>query len=571
MKMVVRLLTQESNILWNYVIISYAGFYSTLFGAFFAEKYLPISRTLLFSFPLLLLFATAFQGWRVISAYSQVERTKNPNLPDFTLQNFPESTWVKLSNKSPYLHKLGLSSGTTILLEEIPLSYRSKIEPHIVAVGNLNGLRRMSLPVRDENKIGLIKLAVALLSSKNPSRGYVYGSLEKIEYFAEEYRKTFGVSAIEVFREYEREEYNEYYLSLGSILASVLLDYYEQLDIASLSQSALLGLSEALITAFGRISSRPTGPHYRPPRIVMKNSPESTRCILARCGILSRPIKDGFVIPASEFRKLLLLELHDDFINLSKTLGNLNEPLRSYNVAAILIAFKNPSEGVLKRIGRDFYGKPMINLPVLHRYKQNGFCSINKGHLEIIGSLSNYFGSEYMIIEAYAAFLKWIQSIKIQWNGEFGSWESEDRMMSPEQNLIHTLTLTQRALKETERKNRSLRRLLSNNDFSIDTQVRALLTGIILAHKHATISLESILTAESHELLQILNEVIQNLKEMQNQSSLFCVSCNIHLNYEDVFAHGGACPQCGDKTESVQTLITPELLAILHDIGEIFR
>ena len=161
MKVLIKILTQQSYSLWNYVIITYAGFYSTLFGAFFAEKYLPVSRTLLFSLPLLLLFATALQGWRVISTYSQVERTKNPNLPAFTLQNFPESTWVQLSNKSPYLHKLGLSSGTTILLEEIPLFYRSKIEPHIVAVGNLNGLRRMSLPVRNENKIGIIIKEIA--------------------------------------------------------------------------------------------------------------------------------------------------------------------------------------------------------------------------------------------------------------------------------------------------------------------------------------------------------------------------------------------------------------------------
>jgi hypothetical protein len=395
MKMLVKLLTRQSNSLWNNVIISYAGFYSTLFGAFFADKYLPISRTLIFSLPLLFLFATVVQGWRVISTYSQVERTKDPNLPNFNLQNFPESTWIKLSKKSPYIQKLGLSSGTTILLEVIPPSYRTQIESHIVAVGNLNGLRRMSLPIRNENKVGLLKLAIALSSSKNPSRGYVYGSLEKIEYFAEEYRKTFGISAIEVFREYEREEHSEYYLSLGSILADVLLEYYEQLEISKLSQSALLGLSEALIAAFGRIVSRPDGPHYRPPKITMKNTPDSSRYILARCGILSRPIKEGFVIPASEFRKLLLLDLPDDFINLSKTVGTLNEPLRSYNVAASILAFNNPSKNTLKRIGHDFYGKSIVTLSILRRYKQNGFCTVKNGRLESITPLPNYFGSNY--------------------------------------------------------------------------------------------------------------------------------------------------------------------------------
>ncbi|MFX1513329.1 MAG: hypothetical protein ACFFCQ_12145 [Promethearchaeota archaeon] len=571
MKILTKLLTQQSYSLWNYIIITYAGFYSTLFGAFFANKYFSIPRSLVFSLPLFLLFITAVQGWRIISTYSLVERTKNPNLPDFTLQNFSESTWIKLSNKSPYLHKLNLSSGTTILLEDIPLPQRSKIASHVVAVGNLNGLRRMSLPIRNENKVGLLKLALALLSTKNPSRGYIYGSLQKIEYFADEYRKTFGTSVIEVFREYEREEHSEYYLSLGSILADALLDYYDHLNINDLSQSALLGISEALITAFGRIVSRPDGPHYRPPKITIKNTPNSARYVLARCGILTRQIKDGFVIPASEFQKLFLLDLPDEFINLTKSVGTLNEPLRSYNVAASILAFGYPSEDSLNRIGRDFYGKSIVSLPILQRYKQNGFCTTENGRLLNIDSLPNYFGSEYVIVEAYAEFLCWIRSLKVQWNEGFGSWKSEDHLMTAERNLLHTLTLTQRALKKAELENKALRKLLSNSDFSIDAQVRALLIGLILAIKDSKISLDSILKAESYDLLHILNELIQNLEQMQEQQTLFCTNCNIHLDCNDVFAHSGTCPQCGEKTDSLQNLITPELLTILRDTCETFR
>jgi hypothetical protein len=175
------------------------------------------------------------------------------------------------------------------------------------------------------------------------------------------------------------------------------------------------------------------------------------------------------------------------------------------------------------------------------------------------------------IIEAYANFLKWIRGIKVQWNSDFGSWKSEDQMMTTEQNLIHTLTFTQRALKKTKLENQALRKFLSNSDFSIDTQVRALLTGLILSNKHDMISLASVITAEPHDLLQILNELVQNLEQMQEQPTFFCTTCNIHLNYEDVFSHDGACSHCGEKTESLQNLITPALMAILHDICDTLR
>ncbi|MFX1533644.1 MAG: hypothetical protein ACFFDI_05360, partial [Promethearchaeota archaeon] len=257
---------------WTLVVINDAAFYFSFFVSIFLgikyPNFLPWPTQMLF--PLIFLIITAFQGLRTINLYLKMERFQKDVLPSFGWQNFSENIWVQINEKSPLYKKLDVGRSGYIRIRDLPINLKDLGE-HILAVGNLNGMRRMNLPVTSiKRKIALLKLGIGLLSAQHPDKGYIYGSDEVVKYFAEQYHVAFGLSGIEVLREYEKEDRHELYISLGRSLAEAILQYIKQIDLFNTSMAVKSGVCEAILVAFASIVIRKQGQYYRPPKIILR-------------------------------------------------------------------------------------------------------------------------------------------------------------------------------------------------------------------------------------------------------------------------------------------------------------
>ncbi|MFW9914488.1 MAG: hypothetical protein ACFFGZ_02660 [Candidatus Thorarchaeota archaeon] len=402
-------LSKRRNFLWNRIIVEQAVYYSTLFiGALFHPQLLP--RWIWVYGPPLLLVIAAIEGINQVRVYILIDRINRQTLPEFTTKSFPSSTWVRINPHSPLAQALELSKSGLILLSEVPEEYEDHLGKHLVAVGTLNGLRRICLPVSKDNAPGILQLALGLLSAKNPEKGYIYGRETLIQWFGEIFRRTFGSSEIEVWREYEREERTEYYLSLGSTLALAILHYFEQINLLQQSLSVRVAAAEGLITAFGNVKNRAEGPHSRPPAVLLRQPPPFSRELLASVGILTARAGADLKIPFSELRKLANMELPIPFATISQIEGplSLREPIPLFNVYSSLLSHKTISTKFLRKLGKAFYGTSLANDYFLRKYQEEGL--IIRKRRGIFTSGPN-FGlglneDEQKVAEAYCRFLK---------------------------------------------------------------------------------------------------------------------------------------------------------------------
>jgi hypothetical protein len=366
--------------------------------------------------PILLGIAT-IEGINQVRVYIQIDRINRQTLPEFTAKSLPRSTWVRVNPHSPLAQSLELSKSGLISLSDVPEEYEDALGKHVVAVGTLNGLRRISLPVSKENAPGILQLALGLLSGKNPEKGYIYGQEAQIEWLGEIFRKTFGSSEIEVWREYERDDRTEYYLSLSSTLAFAILQYFEQIDLSQQSLSVRVAAVEGLIAAFGKVKTRSQGPHSRPPVVLLRQPPPFSRELLASVGILSTQAGADLKIPFSELRKFANIDLPLPFANLSHIEGHpsLREPVPLFNVYSLLLSQKTISTKSLRKLGNAFYGTSLANEYFLRKYQEEGL--ITRKRRGVFGAGPNFSlglnEDDQKVAEAYGRFLKDIGQVAL--------------------------------------------------------------------------------------------------------------------------------------------------------------
>ncbi|MFX0114012.1 MAG: hypothetical protein ACFFB3_05660, partial [Candidatus Hodarchaeota archaeon] len=352
-----------------------------------------------------------------IHLYFRLEKIQQNNLPDFTIAFFPGNAWLRINPYSPLAKRFDLSRSGLIALADVPESIFAKIDPHIVAIGTLNGLRRVTLPVQAQQTLGILKLAIGLLASKNPCRGYIYGNDVTIAYFAEIFRKSFGSSEIEILREYERAERMERYLSLGSALSSACLRYFNSIPLLEQTLATRLAGAEALIAAFGSIKVRRTGSNYRPPTVLLKHPPPFAKSLLASVGILSVSSKLDLKIPFSEFAKFATLDLPESFRKLTayRQVPRLREPIPLLTILAVLSHYKKVKQTFLDHLGCLFYGRQVITSYHLRKYSEAGIVTLQKGGTVACGPLFDeiLISEGRDVILAYASFISEIRRLKI--------------------------------------------------------------------------------------------------------------------------------------------------------------
>ncbi len=409
-------LSKRRNFLWNRIIAEQAVYYSILFiGALIQPRILPM-WIWVYGPPILLAIAT-IEGINQVRVYIQIDRINRQTLPEFTTKSFPSSTWVRVNPHSPLAQSLQLSKSGLISLSDVPEEYEDNLGKHLVAVGTLNGLRRISVPVSKDNAPGILQLALGLLSAKNPEKGYIYGREPLIQWFGEIFRKTFGSSEVEVWREYERDERTEYYLSLGSTLAIAILHYFEQIEFLQQSLSVRVAAVEGLIVSFGKVKKRSEGAHSRPPVVLLRQPPPFSRELLASVGILSTRVGADLKIPFSELGKFANMDLPAPFANISQIEGplSLREPIPLFNVYSLLLSHKTVSTKFLRKLGNAFYGISLANEYFLRKYQEEGIITRKRRGVFTAGP---NFGlgfneDDQTVAESYGRFLKDIGKVAL--------------------------------------------------------------------------------------------------------------------------------------------------------------
>lgn len=443
-------LSKRRDFLWNRIIAEQAVYYSVLFiGALIRPGLLP-AWIWVYGPPILLAIAT-IEGINQVRVYIQIDRINRKTLPEFTTKALPPSAWVRVNPHSPLAQSLELSKSGLISLSDVPEESADDLGRHLVAVGTLNGLRRVSLPVSKDNAPGILQLALGLLSGKSPEKGYIYGQESLIQWFGEIFRKTFGSSEIEIWREYERDERTEYYLSLGSTLAFAILQYFEQIDLSQQSLSVRVAAVEGLIAAFGKVKTRSEGPHSRPPVVLLKRPPPFARELLASVGILSTRAGADLKIPFSELRKFANLDLPVPFANISQSEGHLSlrEPVPLFNVCSPLLSHKTISTKFLRKLGKAFYGTSLANDYFLRKYQEEGIITRNRRG---VFSAGPNFGlglneDDKKVAEAYGRFLKDVGQVALATlasSKESGKMDALERLSREE--LVNQVRTQKRAI-----------------------------------------------------------------------------------------------------------------------------
>ncbi|MFX0090114.1 MAG: hypothetical protein ACFFBD_00005, partial [Candidatus Hodarchaeota archaeon] len=369
---VLDLLLSRINRSWTLVVINDAIFYVSFFTTLLLGIQFPHLTPWPFQLliPIIFLGMTVVQGIRTINLYLKMDRFQKDTLPSFSWQNFSVNTWVQINDKSSLSKKLNVGSSGYIRIKDLPDGLKGLGE-HILAVGHLNGMRRMNLPITSLNrKIALLKLAIGLLSAQHPERGYIYGNDEVVKYFAEQYHIALGLSGIEVLREYEKNDRHELYISLGHSLAEAILQYFDQLNILNTSLAVQNGISEVILIAFSSIIVRKQGQYYRPPRVLLRRLPREFRLLLASQGILTSKTKEGYSILVCERNKLSHFELTSDFgVLYQATDVRLGEPFRLFNIAALTFCNKKIRRSSLERLGSILYGEDLAQELQLLKYQ----------------------------------------------------------------------------------------------------------------------------------------------------------------------------------------------------------
>ncbi|MFX1251501.1 MAG: hypothetical protein ACFFCZ_07815 [Promethearchaeota archaeon] len=544
---------------WTLVVINDAIFYFSFFACIFLDikypNFLPWPTQMLL--PIVFLIITAFQGLRTINLYLKMEHFQKDVLPSFSWQNFNENTWVQINEKSTLYKKLDVGSSGYIRIKDLPINLKD-LGNHILAVGSLNGMRRMNLPVTSiKCKIALIKLGIGLLSAQHPDKGYIYGSDEVVKYFAEQYHIAFGLSGIEVLREYEKDNRHELYISLGRSLAEAILQYIEQIDLFNTSVAVKSGVCEVILVAFASFVIRKQGQYYRPPKIILRRLPKEFRLLLASQGILSSKTKDSYSILICERNKLSHLELTSEFDVLYQDIDiRLTEPFRVYNVAALSLCNRPIGLSYLKHLGDITYGETLANEFHLSKYQEKGLILIEDNQIKKGPFFESYFSADDLkMLTSYSDFLNSLFDIGIE------NW-----------NVALPINVDKTSKKDYQRvvnqQNEKIKELTAEFHKTKEDYLEALpkiMIYLLLALNQKKISFDDLMEAAYNEAAFSL-EFLERIASVDPTKAIVCQVCGQVLDILQCFETGGQCIYCGGGTTSIPM----DLLETL-DIHDLFK